>query len=1404
MNPILEHINSAGYVFVKFASSMLIQSSVLIVILLLLDMVLRKKVRAVFRYWIWMLLLVKLILPASLSSPVSLGNWLGGRLAQVELVSPAIEANAGQTEPILSSAPNVSAAFDRPAEGLSDGQNLLPTKVATADEVQPASVADPIAVSLVRWQGIVFLAWLAVVTALVLLLLQRAIFVRGLIRQPRPANHFINGVFRYCCDRMRASPRLSLKISANATSPAVCGLFRPVILIPSDLGPGLGANGLRAVLLHELAHIKRGDLWVNLAQSILQIVYFYNPLLWLANAVIRRIREQAVDEAVQVAMGEKAQSYPETLVNVAKLAFGRPTLSLRLIGVVESKSALAGRIRHMLNRPIPKTAKLGLIGLLAIIITAAILLPMAKVENQSGPAIAKKVTLPYNVWIADVGIDDVMKILDFASGEIVELSGFKKGIDFIEKVDSMPKGDVYVAYREDINKPLIAFLKGAGLKGEAAKNENSIASPQIMEIPWETMVTTRQGHKYQFSLLSFDKNECIIEYQALNRVAKKTMAKAEKSKETTEVAQQQSDFKATLPNGVIVELIGICEHPSKGKQWWRPDGEVLKDLQYELGGKIIEPTDGYQIRDLIVRIGVDEKNPAVKFMVPGATRTSVGRNVYLNRMNLAGHWEVRFKIASMLDSTDVKVGVASGDWKSVADGFQGPKTRQLNLGEIEWIKMLEENGDVIVYISHNLSDKADTRVTAKDIIDRVYPAYSSECKGNASLMICEYKFHLTREKLKELQFQVRPYEWVEFKNVSLKPNFKTDVEVEVVKSAGQVEKGVKGIADANIDKPKIFTLSDEALMSLDVHGGSTARVLDKRDTPESGVEFDIYFPPGGYSLSYKSSRTSGKGTLTYIDLNKYIGYALKFTLLDIKSSTPNANKARLAVGANIGSPGRYRPAFINFSGNKKPVISSTGFDPAKMRSLDYIGFTTYLLSKEFSNTDGLTATMKIEAVPGAYKIVPQKKVDITPADFDIRLDEKRGVCNLVVSIQNDSDVNIPKFKLRFYQGNPAENLDEAGNVHSGWHEAGPIEPGKSWNEGTGSFHLPDGQYQFHTILDYDNNIAEANETNNQATMKIVIENGHIVEKGIFYRGILEEHPEQQVDTDRILKERLRNLVEEFFKHNYRDITSRKTIEWGNPIIDSKKNMSIRYKYEATIWGKDKIITDQVFVFDKDGKLISYNKISPFAVGSKQWMQERVEDFFKNNYRDITARKTLEWGDPIRDEKDNYSIRYRYEATIWNKDKIIQNKLFTFDKDGNFVRVNDVDDSFEQVEAKQKNSELNLNSPESTVIAFTKAAARGDAAVAMACVAEDSHDREDIKAGLTKIDNPFYRLFKAIDKDSPVQIVSKEMHDDICSIAWKITLKESFSIEGRTFEAGETFVLDGNLKKVDGNWLIVGI
>ena len=163
----------------------------------------------------------------------------------------------------------------------------------------------------------------------------------------------------------------------------------------------------------------------------------------------------------------------------------------------------------------------------------------------------------------------------------------------------------------------------------------------------------------------------------------------------------------------------------------------------------------------------------------------------------------------------------------------------------------------------------------------------------------------------------------------------------------------------------------------------------------------------------------------------------------------------------------------------------------------------WLTFKNVSLQPGLKTDVQVEVEkPIGEKGKAVEEVDITPADFDVRLEQEREVCDLVVSIQNESSVTIPKFKLKFYRGNPSDNLDEASNIHSGWHEAGPIEPGKRWNESTRDFHLPDGRYEFNVLLDYDNSISETDETNNRASMTIVIKDGNIVEKSVKGIGAL--------------------------------------------------------------------------------------------------------------------------------------------------------------------------------------------------------------------------------------------------------------------------------------------------------------
>ena len=92
MTDMINILNIIGEKFCEFSLTMLVQSSILIVVLYALDLLLRKHVRAVFRYCIWMLVFAKLMLPATLSSPISIGQLMGDKLAinQTETMPEAV------------------------------------------------------------------------------------------------------------------------------------------------------------------------------------------------------------------------------------------------------------------------------------------------------------------------------------------------------------------------------------------------------------------------------------------------------------------------------------------------------------------------------------------------------------------------------------------------------------------------------------------------------------------------------------------------------------------------------------------------------------------------------------------------------------------------------------------------------------------------------------------------------------------------------------------------------------------------------------------------------------------------------------------------------------------------------------------------------------------------------------------------------------------------------------------------------------------------------------------------------------------------------------------------------------------------------------------------------------------
>ena len=111
-------------------------------------------------------------------------------------------------------------------------------------------------------------------------------------------------------DRLAARVRLSRPVtlleSCVAEVPVVIGYVRPVILMPVGLLAGLPAGQVEAILLHELAHIRRHDYLVNLMQIVVEGLVFYHPAVWWISGVIRAERENCCDDLVVATQGRCA------------------------------------------------------------------------------------------------------------------------------------------------------------------------------------------------------------------------------------------------------------------------------------------------------------------------------------------------------------------------------------------------------------------------------------------------------------------------------------------------------------------------------------------------------------------------------------------------------------------------------------------------------------------------------------------------------------------------------------------------------------------------------------------------------------------------------------------------------------------------------------------------------------------------------------------------------------------------------------------------------------------------------------------------------------------------------------------------------------------------------------------
>jgi beta-lactamase regulating signal transducer with metallopeptidase domain len=317
-------LNLASTLFQKIQESTL-SASILAILVLILQLILKKKLTATWRFALWIPVLIRLLVPVLPESSFSLFNaprWFHFANPGIPQVTVEIKNNnipfqlAPESSLIpLEEPPTPFPQFKKPPVTLLQKLSLL---------------------------------WLLGSIALILRLLIGTLWLNFRLRKnhsfPSPT---LFRIFLSTCRETQTAWKPRLIETSLVESPGLFGFLRPTLLLPRGIESHLTESQLRHIFLHELAHLKRGDLISNSFMALAQAIHWFNPIVWLLLRRMRLERELACDAlALRFTESEGPRPYGETILKLLDQVNSRLPLPA-MVGILEEKLTAKSRLEQI-------------------------------------------------------------------------------------------------------------------------------------------------------------------------------------------------------------------------------------------------------------------------------------------------------------------------------------------------------------------------------------------------------------------------------------------------------------------------------------------------------------------------------------------------------------------------------------------------------------------------------------------------------------------------------------------------------------------------------------------------------------------------------------------------------------------------------------------------------------------------------------------------------------------------------------------------------------------------------------------------------------------------------------------------------------------------------------------------
>lgn len=404
-----------------------LRASVVIGLVLLVQWLFQKWLSPRWRYILWLVVLVRLILPVSPASPFSIFNATDA-VKEAVVRRGTLDVSNREQAPArgVASVPMVDTDL---SNALADANSAIESANAASLSALTAA-ATPISTGEHSDERLVGTAGSATLPALYLWL--TGIWVIGafllaarilwfplrlnaqMAQEETPTGPEVFKILEQSKRSIGVNRVLPVVQSRAVTSPALLGFIRPWLLLPDGLVEKLSPRELGFVFLHELAHLKRHDIAVNWLMTLVQVLHWFNPLVWFAFSRMRADRELACDElALSHAQDSDRQPYGETIIRLLD-GFAPPARIAGLVGILEDRQQMKRRI-EMIGQYQKRSgfARIAPVLLLALGLTTLTTSQTQIIENTAEPSVPKissELTLRRLAELSDVSLFSISDI----------------------------------------------------------------------------------------------------------------------------------------------------------------------------------------------------------------------------------------------------------------------------------------------------------------------------------------------------------------------------------------------------------------------------------------------------------------------------------------------------------------------------------------------------------------------------------------------------------------------------------------------------------------------------------------------------------------------------------------------------------------------------------------------------------------------------------------------------------------------------------------------------------------------------------------------------------------------------------------------------------------------------------